>query len=84
MQGSGERLDDLERRKRAGEMGGGAERIAGQHKKGKMTARERIDQLLDEGSFQEIDALVEHLSRDIGPTLQLVRRGKTSFLPLFE
>ncbi len=66
MQGSGERLDDLERRKRAGEMGGGAERIAGQHKKGKMTARERIDQLLDEGSFQEIDALVEHRCRDFG------------------
>ena len=38
-------------------LGGGAERIAAQHKKGKLTARERVDLLLDEGSFQEIGQL---------------------------
>uniref|UniRef100_A0A5K3FEM4 Propionyl-CoA carboxylase beta chain, mitochondrial n=1 Tax=Mesocestoides corti TaxID=53468 RepID=A0A5K3FEM4_MESCO len=41
-------------------LGGGAERIAAQHKKGKLTARERIDLLLDDGSFTEYDAFVEH------------------------
>jgi propionyl-CoA carboxylase beta chain len=45
-------------------LGGGAARIASQHKKGKLTARERIDLLLDEGSFQEIGMLVEHRSKD--------------------
>lgn len=46
--------------------GGGAERIASQHKKGKLTARERILFLLDEGSFQEIGAFVTHRSHDFG------------------
>ena len=45
-------------------MGGGERRISAQHAKGKMTARERIEVLLDEDSFVEIDALVEHRSRD--------------------
>ena len=47
-------------------MGGGQDRIDRQHSKGKMTARERIEVLLDEGTFQEIDALVEHRCRDFG------------------
>ncbi|MDQ3101257.1 MAG: acyl-CoA carboxylase subunit beta [Bacteroidota bacterium] len=46
--------------------GGGAERIAAQHKKGKLTARERLDLLLDEGSFQEIGRLVTHRSSNFG------------------
>ncbi|MBK6626735.1 MAG: acyl-CoA carboxylase subunit beta [Flavobacteriales bacterium] len=46
--------------------GGGAERIAAQHKKGKLTARERVDMLLDEGSFQEIGQLVTHRSTNFG------------------
>ncbi len=46
--------------------GGGAERIASQHKKGKLTARERLQVLLDEGSFEEIGALVTHRSKDFG------------------
>jgi propionyl-CoA carboxylase beta chain len=46
--------------------GGGADRIASQHKKGKLTARERIQFLLDEGSFQEIGAFVTHRSHDFG------------------
>jgi propionyl-CoA carboxylase beta chain len=46
------------------EMGGGEERIAMQHKSGKLTARERINLLLDEGSFQEMDKLVVHQCQD--------------------
>ena len=47
-------------------LGGGADRIAAQHKKGKLTARERVDMLLDEGSFQEIGQLVTHRSTNFG------------------
>ncbi|MBU0511526.1 MAG: acyl-CoA carboxylase subunit beta, partial [Chloroflexi bacterium] len=47
-------------------LGGGLERIARQHKKGRLTARERIDLLLDKGSFREIDAFVEHRTTDFG------------------
>jgi len=47
-------------------LGGGQKRIDAQHKKGKLTARERIDLLLDEGSFQEIGMLVKHQYRDFG------------------
>ncbi len=46
--------------------GGGAERVAAQHKKGKLTARERVHLLLDEGSFQEIGQLVTHRSTNFG------------------
>ena len=59
-----ERLEELRRRKARSEAGGGQQRVAAQHKKGKMTARERLEFLLDEGSFQEIDALVEHRCKD--------------------
>lgn len=47
-------------------LGGGEKRIEGQHKKGKLTARERIQLLLDEGSFEEIGMLVTHRSKDFG------------------
>lgn len=47
-------------------LGGGADRIASQHKKGKLTARERVDLLVDEGSFEEIGMFVEHRSKDFG------------------
>lgn len=47
-------------------LGGGEKRIEGQHKKGKLTARERLQLLLDEGSFEEIGMLVAHRSRDFG------------------
>ncbi|WP_291779920.1 acyl-CoA carboxylase subunit beta [Cecembia sp.] len=47
-------------------LGGGEHRIAAQHKKGKLTARERIDLLLDEGTFQEIDKFVMHRAKDFG------------------
>lgn len=48
------------------EDGGGKERIDGQHAKGKLTARERVHQLLDEGTFQEIDAYMTHRHREFG------------------
>ena len=47
-------------------LGGGEKRIADQHKKGKLTARERITLLLDEGSFEEFDMFVRHRSTDFG------------------
>ena len=55
----------LEERERALQ-GGGAKRTEEQHKKGKLTARERIDILLDEGSFEEIGMFVQHHSSDFG------------------
>ncbi|MDG6941391.1 MAG: acyl-CoA carboxylase subunit beta [Nitrososphaerota archaeon] len=51
---------------RAAELGGGQQRIDDQHKKGKMTARERIDLLLDQGTFNEFDKFVTHRSADLG------------------
>ncbi len=61
----------LELRKRALE-GGGETRVADQHKKGKLTARERIDVLMDEGSFEEIGMFVQHRSTDFGLEKQKV------------
>ncbi|RLD42832.1 MAG: methylmalonyl-CoA carboxyltransferase [Bacteroidetes bacterium] len=55
----------LDKREEA-KMGGGEKRIESQHKKGKFTARERIDMLLDEGSFEEFDMFVTHHSTDFG------------------
>ncbi len=57
------RLDEL---KRIAEQGGGAERLEAQHKRGKLSARERLDLLLDEGSFVELDRFVTHRSTDFG------------------
>jgi propionyl-CoA carboxylase beta chain len=64
-------LDDLHHRQALAEQGGGAERIAQQHKKGKLTARERMDLLLDEGSFVELDRFVTHRSSDFGLDRQI-------------
>jgi propionyl-CoA carboxylase beta chain len=61
-----DRLEELHRRHAAAEAGGGEERRARQHKEGKLSARERIDLLLDEGSFEELDKLVRHRSHDFG------------------
>ena len=55
----------MEMREKA-RMGGGEKRIESQHKKGKYTARERIDMLLDEGSFEEFDMFVSHRTVDFG------------------
>src|SRR3990172_5844181 len=61
-----DRLAELKRLKESSQLGGGAERIEAQHKRGKLTARERINILLDEGSFEELDALVTHRSNEFG------------------
>ena len=53
-----DRIEDLRRRKSMAKAGGGQGRISAQHAKGKMTARERVELLLDKGSFMEVDALV--------------------------
>lgn len=59
-------LDELEKRRDQARQGGGDKRIASQHAKGKLTARERIELLLDEGSFEEYDMFVEHRCSDFG------------------
>jgi propionyl-CoA carboxylase beta chain len=56
----------LEQKRAASQLGGGENRIEAQHKRGKLTARERLTLLLDEGSFQEIGAFVTHRSNDFG------------------
>jgi propionyl-CoA carboxylase beta chain len=61
-----ERIEELHRLRAASRLGGGEERIAQQHDKGKLTARERLELLLDEGSFVEMDAFVTHRSSDFG------------------
>ncbi|WP_413720006.1 acyl-CoA carboxylase subunit beta [Silicimonas sp. MF1-12-2] len=57
-------LQELERRRAEARAGGGEKRIAAQHAKGKLTARERIELLLDEGSFEEFDMFVTHRATD--------------------
>lgn len=61
-----EKLDLLERRRSESELGGGDDRIKAQHAKGKLSARERLDLLVDEGSFVELDRFVTHRSTDFG------------------
>ena len=61
-----DRFEELHRRNEAAEAGGGAERIERQHKAGKKTARERLEVLLDKGSFAELDRFVVHQSSDFG------------------
>ena len=60
------RLDTLHRLRSESEQGGGEERVKQQHAKGKLTARERLDLLLDPGSFVELDRFVTHRSTDFG------------------
>ena len=63
---------DFEALERRAELGGGEERLRRQHEAGKLTARERIDLLFDAGSFQEVDKLVTHRSRDFGMEDQII------------
>ena len=65
------KLETLRERSVQAEQGGGVARVEKQHEAGKMTARERIEFLLDEGSFEEFDRLVVHRSRDFGLDKQL-------------
>jgi propionyl-CoA carboxylase beta chain len=57
-------LEQLEEKRRLARLGGGQKRIDAQHAKGKLTARERVDLLLDENSFEEWDMFVEHRCND--------------------
>jgi len=61
-----EKLERLKKRQKQARLGGGQKRIDAQHKKGKLTARERLDLLLDEGSFEEFDMFVTHRCSDFG------------------
>ena len=59
-------IEELEERRKRARAGGGERRTEAQHGKGKLTARERLDLLLDEGSFEEWDMFVEHRCHDFG------------------
>ncbi|MDD2278597.1 MAG: acyl-CoA carboxylase subunit beta [Bacteroidales bacterium] len=61
-----QKIQELIELREKAKLGGGEKRIASQHKKGKFTARERIDMLLDEGSFEEFDMFVSHRCVDFG------------------
>jgi acetyl-CoA carboxylase carboxyltransferase component len=58
------KIHNLREHKTRSRLGGGTDRIEAQHKKGRLTARERIDLLLDKGSFRELDAFVQHRTHD--------------------
>src|ERR671918_473355 len=61
-----DKLELLQQKRAEAEVGGGADRIRAQHEKGKMTARERLDVLLDPGTFVELDRFVTHRATDFG------------------
>ena len=65
-------LSELEEKRAAARLGGGKKRIEAQHAKGKLTARERLEILLDPGSFEEYDMFVEHRCLDFGMEKQKV------------
>ena len=65
-------LEQLEARREAARQGGGERRVQAQHAKGKLTARERVSLLLDEGSFEEFDMFVEHRATEFGMAEQKV------------
>ena len=72
-------IQQLEAKRARARLGGGEKRIAAQHAKGKLTARERIDLLLDDGTFEEWDMFVEHRSHDFG--MQATARPATASSP---
>jgi propionyl-CoA carboxylase beta chain len=65
-------LDKLEARRAKAREGGGKARVEAQHKRGKLTARERIDLLMDKGSFEEFDMFVEHRTVEFGMGAQKI------------
>ncbi|KMO42814.1 methylmalonyl-CoA carboxyltransferase [Methylobacterium variabile] len=65
-------LERLDQRRAQARVGGGESRVAAQHKRGKLTARERIELLLDSGSFEEFDMFVQHRSIDFGMERQKI------------
>ena len=80
-------IEALEQKREQARLGGGERRIESQHAKGKLTARERISVLLDEGSFEEYDMFVEHQCSDFGMESQripgdgVVRRSSAFSMP---
>ena len=60
------KIEELQKKKSDALLAGGKDKIDSQHKKGKLTARERIELLVDEGSFDEIDMFVQHRAKDFG------------------
>ena len=70
-----EKIRDLNAKKEEAKLGGGPKRIESQHKKSKLTARERLHFLLDEGSFEEIGMLVTHRSTNFGLEKQKLSDG---------
>jgi len=69
---SSHQLEELRRRNREAEAGGGADRILRQHNEGKLTARERVELLLDPGTFEEFDKFVTHRCLDFGMEKSIV------------
>ncbi|NUR45724.1 MAG: acyl-CoA carboxylase subunit beta, partial [Sphingomonas sp.] len=65
-------IEELEKRREMARLGGGEKRIAAQHAKGRLTARERLSVLLDPGSFEEYDMFVEHNATDFGMDKQKI------------
>ena len=78
-----EKLAELKRRNRLAEEGGGEKRRERQHKEGKMSARERIEFLLDDGSFEETDKLVTHRCNDFGMAEARAVRDSVANRPQF-
>lgn len=70
-----DKIAELRAKREAAKLGGGEKRIEAQHSKGKMTARERIDFLLDADSFEEFDMFVEHRCQDFGMDLKAKPMG---------
>ena len=62
---SNQKIQHLRDQKARSRLGGGADHIEAQHKKGRLTARERIEILLDKGSFREMDAFIQHRTHDL-------------------
>ena len=71
-----QKIQELLEKRNEARLGGGQKRIDSQHAKGKMTARERIAILLDEGSFEETDMFVTHRTVDFGLDKQQYRRRR--------
>ena len=78
-----EQLDELAARKAEAREGGGLKRIEAQHERGKLTARERIDLLLDPGSFEEIDALVRPRGAERGAEAVVTGWGRIESRPVY-
>ena len=61
-----QKIRELLKRREEAKLGGGEDKLKAQHEKGKLTARERIELLADEGSFEEVDMFVTHRATDFG------------------